>query len=95
MKEKLEKFVHDFLAGMSNERGGHSMKKWLAVGFFWLTCIICIRFTTDSNVTYVIGILTATILALMGINQLGKQSMKKLDGDDEPKDENKSEEKVG
>ena len=86
MKDKLKKFFADFLKGMSNERGGLSLKKLLATGFFWLCCVICIRFTDTTNVTYVLITLTGTILALMGINQLGKQSMKKIDYDTDTMD---------
>jgi hypothetical protein len=82
MKEKISTFVDGFLNGMTNERGGHSMKKWLAVGFFWLIFCLCMKFTDASNLSIIVGILIGAVLTLMGINQLGKQTMKKLDQDE-------------
>lgn len=59
------KFFSDFFDALNNKPGGHSLRKWLAVGFFWLTATLCIRYTDATNVIAVITILCSMITSLV------------------------------
>lgn len=61
LKDKLDNFVK----GLDNNAGGMSLRKLLAVGFFWLTCALCIRYTDKDNVVAIVTILTSMITALI------------------------------
>lgn len=65
---KLPLFVTNFLGALDNTVFGHSLKKWLAVGVFWVLTFITIKFTNKDNLAVVLGILSGLITALMGIN---------------------------
>jgi|JI10StandDraft_1071094.scaffolds.fasta_scaffold768413_3 hypothetical protein len=67
-KEKMPdtyQFFKNFFLAMNNKSEGHSLRKWLAVGFFWLCAECVFRFTTTENVAIVLGILTGMITALV------------------------------
>ena len=68
MFKKLPNFVSNFIAAMDNTALGHSLKKWLAVGTFWLLTYVTAKFTNKDNLAVVLGILSGLITALMGIN---------------------------
>lgn len=62
---KLPKFIKDFLGALNNNPGSQSLRKLLAVGFFWLTAALCIRYTDRDNLVMIVGILTAMITTLV------------------------------
>jgi len=64
----MPKFLNDFLRSMSNSPGGHALKKWIAVGFFWLIVHITIKFTDSDNLVMVLGIHTGFLAVLLGLN---------------------------
>jgi len=61
----IYKFFTDFFNGLNNKPGGHSLRKLLAVGFFWLTAVLCIGYTTSDNLAIIVGILTGMITTLV------------------------------
>jgi hypothetical protein len=68
MKENMPgtwKFFEDFFNGLNNKPGGHSLRKLLAVGFFWLTAALCLKYTDSSNLSTVVGILCGMITSLI------------------------------
>lgn len=77
-------FFKSFFLALNNRSEGHSLKKWLAVGFFWLCAVCVFRFTDKDNVEGVLVILTSMITALVITNtvQVTKMNTKK----DEVKD---------
>lgn len=79
---KLPKFLQNFLTAMDNTQMGQSLKKWLAVGFFWLTVHVTIRNTTEKNLELVLTILCTTLLALVGIEHIFKYKVKALETKD-------------
>lgn len=74
--KKTISFIQDFLRALDNRPGGHSMRKWLAVGFFWLTAVVTLRYTDSNNVTVVLGILTGMITALVITYTVGNSKSK-------------------
>lgn len=77
-------FFKSFFLALNNKPEGHSLKKWLAVGFFWLCAVCVFKFTGKDNVEGVLIILTSMITALVITNtvQVTKTNAKK----EEPKD---------
>jgi len=69
----LKEFGQGFLKAMNNELLGHSLKKWLAVGIFWLIVESVLRFGTSTNLEGVLVILSGLILTLMGLNVADKK----------------------
>lgn len=61
IKEK----INHFISGLDNKPDGMSLRKLLAVGFFWITAVLCIRYTDKDNLVMVITILTGMITALI------------------------------
>jgi hypothetical protein len=80
------KFIVDFLEALSNNNKGHSLKKLLAVGFFWLSAICVFRYTDKDNVEVVLAILTSMITALVITNTVSKYKVDKLVTNTEPKE---------
>jgi len=76
---KLPKFINDFLVAMDNSKNGHSLKKWLAVGFFWIIAKVTIENTNEHNLLEVIIALSTTLLTLAGIYTMYDFKNKKLD----------------
>lgn len=72
MKE-IKEFAQGFLKAMDNRFLGHSLKKWLAVGIYWLIVVLCLRYTDASNLEVVLGILSGLMLTLMGLNVADKK----------------------
>lgn len=70
---KIRDFIKNFLSGLSNSHLGHSLKKWLAVGTFWLMVIVVIKYTTSENLFEIVGTLATLILTLMGVNVYDKK----------------------
>jgi hypothetical protein len=71
---KIQDFMKNFFSGLSNNHLGHSLKKWLAIGTFWLMCVVVIRYKTSENLFGTIGTLSTLIVTLMGINVLDKKT---------------------
>lgn len=85
------KFVSGFFAAMNNKPEGHSLRKWLAVGFFWLTAVCVFRYTDSSNVVLVLGVLTGMITALIITYSVSNHHQMKLEKSiDKPKEEPES-----
>jgi hypothetical protein len=75
----LYEFLKGFFSATDNKPGGQSLRKWLAIGFFWLTCTLCIEYTTSENLVTVVGILTAMITSLVVTYSVSNYQEKKLD----------------
>lgn len=75
----LVQFLRSFFNAMDNRTEGHSLRKWLAVGFFWLTSVLCLRFTDKDNLVIIIGILTGMIVTLVITYSVTNLKDKKLD----------------
>lgn len=58
-------FIRNFFKALNNKNEGHSLRKWLAVGFFWLTAVVVLRFTDASNLVAVISVLSGMITTLI------------------------------
>jgi hypothetical protein len=58
-------FMSQFFDAMNNKKGGHSLRKWLAVGFYWLMFILSMKFTTSDNIVAVLTIHASMITALV------------------------------
>ena len=72
-------FLSGFFSATDNKPGGQSLRKWLAIGFFWLTATLCIEYTDKDNLISVITVLTAMITALIVTYTAGNIQEKKLD----------------
>ncbi len=79
MKTRILEFGNNFLSALTNSKSGHSLKKWLAIGTFWLMCKVVLDHTNDDNLVTVAGILSGLIVTLMGINQAGKYFSRKAE----------------
>jgi hypothetical protein len=73
------KFFADFFGGLNNKPGGHSLRKLLAVGFFWLTALLCIRYTDSTNLVAVVTILCGMITSLVVTYSVSNYKEKKLE----------------
>jgi uncharacterized membrane protein len=74
----IYKFITDFLGGLSNRPGGQSLRKLLAVGFFWITAILCLRYTDATNLIAVITILCSMITSLVVTYSVSNYKEQKL-----------------
>ena len=63
----LIKFAKDFFGALDNLPGGHSLKKWLAVGMYWLVWYVTMTFTNEHNVIEVMLIHSGNMLILAGV----------------------------
>lgn len=72
------KFFGDFFEAMNNKKSGHSLRKWLAVGFFWLMATVCLRYTTSENLDVVLTILAGMITSLVITYSVGNYAHQKL-----------------
>lgn len=72
------KFITDFLDALNSQKKGHSLRKWLAVGFFWLTAVVTIEYTDKDNVEGVLVILTSMITALIITYSVSNHANEKL-----------------
>lgn len=75
----FKKFGQDFLAALSNEKGGHSLRKLLAVGCFWVMTLVTLRYTSETNIEVVLGIYSALITALVITYTAGNIKQQKKD----------------
>lgn len=58
-------FIRNFFKALNNRPGGHSLRKLLAVGFFWLIAIIVLRYTDTTNAVAMAGVLSGMITTLI------------------------------
>lgn len=58
-------FIRNFFKALNNKPGGHSLRKWMAIGFFWLTSTLAIEYTDENNLVSVITILCGMITSLI------------------------------
>lgn len=72
-------FLKGFFGATDNKPGGQSLRKWLAIGFFWLTASLSIEYTDKDNLVSVITVHTAMITALIITYTAGNIQEKKLD----------------
>jgi hypothetical protein len=59
------KFFSDFFEAMNSKKSGHSLRKWLAVGFWWIMAVLSFEFTTSDNLVVVLGIHAGMITSLV------------------------------
>ena len=67
MKKAFIEFVVDFLKMMNNSPEGHSLRKWMVVGFFALIFKVTDDYTTSENLEWVLFILSSTMLTFEGL----------------------------
>lgn len=58
-------FIRNFFKALNNRSEGHSLRKWLAIGFFWLTSVVVLRYTDSNNVVSIITVLSGMITTLI------------------------------
>jgi hypothetical protein len=71
-------FFLDFFEAMNNKKSGHSLRKWLAVGFFWIMADLSIQYTTSDNLAVVLGIHAGMITSLIITYSVANHAEKKL-----------------
>ena len=76
--KKNYKFLFDFLGAMNNKDSGHSLRKWLAVGFYWIMWLLSLEYTTPENLVPVLAIHAGMITALIITYTAGNIQEKKL-----------------
>jgi hypothetical protein len=72
-------FLKGFFGATDNKPGGQSLRKWLAIGFFWLTSSLSVKYTDASNLVSVITVHAGMITALIITYTAGNIQEKKLD----------------
>jgi len=72
-------FVRNFFKALNNKPGGHSLRKWLAIGVFWVLAEIAIRYTDVNNAVTMATVLAGLITSLMITNTVGNHYDKKLE----------------
>lgn len=65
IESKNYKFFNNFLDAMANTKSGHSLRKWLAVGFYWIMFILSFKYTDGHNLIAVLTIHASMITALI------------------------------
>lgn len=71
-------FIRNFFKALNNKSEGHSLRKWLAIGFFWIISECVLRFTSEDNVVSVITVLSGMITTLIVTYTVGNYQEKKL-----------------
>lgn len=71
-------FIRNFFKALNNKSEGHSLRKWLAVGFFWIISECVLRYTDPNNVVSVITVLSGMITTLIVTYTVGNYQEKKL-----------------
>lgn len=84
------KFLADFFEAMNNKKSGHSLRKWLAVGFFWLMADLSLQYTTSENLTIVLGIHAGMITSLVITYSVANHAEQKLNSNATPNEESGS-----
>lgn len=73
------KFLTDFFDAMNNRKSGHSLRKWLAVGFYWIMASLSFKYTDETNLVPVLGIHAGMITALIITYTAGNIQERKLE----------------
>lgn len=81
-------WLADFFAAMNTRRTGHSLTKWLAVGFFGLAVKVTLWHTDKENLVSVLTILTGTIVTLAVTKAVSTHQEMKLTKDVTPTPDN-------
>ena len=74
----MKEFIKSFFKSMENSPEGHSLRKWLAVGCFWLIAAVTIMNTTSENLEWVLFILCSAMLAFTGLYTWGNIKEKQI-----------------
>lgn len=74
----MKQFIQSFFKSMENSPEGHSLRKWLSVGCFWLIVFLTVRNTTSENLEWVLWILSPTMLAFAGLYTWGNIKEKQI-----------------
>lgn len=72
-------FIRNFFKALNNLPGGHSLRKWLGIGTFWVLAVICVRYTDNNNAVSMATVLSGLIVSLMVTNTVGNHYEKKLE----------------
>ena len=83
-------FIRNFFKALNNRPGGHSLRKWLSIGVFWILGIVCIEYTDANNLVSIATVLSALITSLVITNTVGniqEKKVDKLDGSKIPEDD--------
>lgn len=80
------KFFSDFFEAMTNKKSGHSLRKWLAVGYYWIMWVLSVRYTTPENLSAVLTINAGMVTALVITYTAGNIQEKKIDASNNPLD---------
>lgn len=78
-------FIRNFFKALNNRPGGHSLRKWLSIGVFWILGVVCVEYTNSDNLVAVASVLSALITSLIITNTVGNYQEQKLNIP--PKDE--------
>lgn len=71
-------FIRNFFKALNNKSEGHSLRKWLAIGFFWIISEAVLRYTDENNLVSVITVLSGMITTLIVTYTIGNYQEKKL-----------------
>lgn len=71
-------FIRNFFKALNNKSEGHSLRKWLTIGFFWLTGVLVVRYTDNNNLVSVITVLCSMITSLIVTYTVGNYKEKQL-----------------
>lgn len=72
-------FIRNFFKALNNKSEGHSLRKWLAIGFFWLIGATVLKYTDTNNLVSVITVLSGMITTLIVTYTVGNYQEKKLE----------------
>jgi hypothetical protein len=72
-------FIRNFFKALNNKNEGHSLRKWLSVGFFWLIGEAVLRYTDENNLVSVITVLSGMITTLIVTYTVGNYQERKLE----------------
>ena len=75
-------FFVEFFEAMNTRNTGQSLRKWLAVGFFWNMYLLTMKFGTKDNVVAILGIDAGMITALVITYSVTSHKAKKPDSSD-------------
>jgi len=76
-------FIRNFFKALNNKPGGHSLRKWLSIGIFWVIAEIAIRYTDVNNAVSMVTVLSALITSLVITNTVGNHYDKKVENSGE------------
>jgi xanthine/uracil permease len=71
-------FVRNFFKALNNKSEGHSLRKWLSIGFFWLVGTLVVEYTDNNNVVSVITVLCGMITSLVVTYTVGNYKEKQI-----------------